>query len=518
MNENIYNKLNTLAEQAGCSQIKDGYNEVRMSMQRSIMKQYAVLGDVNAGKSTIINILAGEKKLPVSVRSNEHAKVAFVESDEHKCRWVELNTSAYVGDGVAEIDSPLWYIDAAVYVLSATTPFSQQDVTAIKACLSHGVPCTLVLSKLDATDESEKDEIIAYIKTQAERRFGSDSLIVINTKDEGSTKQAILNEFASAEDSIDIRDYMLAVSYAKVLKVHISEKYDSAKKKMQIASDKERQAKQTILDEKIAWDKIQLEVESRKLKLIEAMSVEMNRLYADCIASLADKAMLAKSPKEWWEQSLEKEFHREIIRISNKIDRLICSQFTSDRDWLVQTVEKRFGSKLSVDINNSEIQLEDVVFGVTPNGLNSTRTEKTLAMAGLLVSSVALCGVLAYPALAMHSINLLYWKLAGAAVAGTGFWTFMETKKEKAERQQCLKSEISRYILGSRDDNIEVLRKNIEYGYKSMRISIQDLQLATAKAPVSEGDSKILAEFNAISEINRMCDEIVNALLSNEEK
>lgn len=517
MNENIYNKLNALAEQAGCSQIKDSYNEVRVAMQRSIMKQYAVLGDVNAGKSTIINILAGEKKLPVSVRSNEHGKVAFVESDEHKCRWVELSTGAYVGDSMNEIDSPLWYIDAAIYVLSATTPFSQQDVTAIKACLSHGVPCSLVLNKLDATDESEKDEIIAYIKTQAERHFGSDSLIVINTKDEDTTKKAIMDDFTSAEDSSDVRDYMLAVSYAKVLKAHIAEKYDSAKKKMQIASDNERQTKQTILNEKIAWDKIKLEIESRKLKLIEAMSVEMNRLYADCIATLADKAMLAKSPKEWWEQSLEKEFHREIIRISNKIDRLICSQFTSDRDWLVQAVENRFGSKLSIDTDNSETQLEDVVFGVAPDGLSSTRTTKTLAMAGLVVSSVALCGVLVYPALAMHSINALYWKLAGVAVAGTEFWTFMETKKEKTERQQCLKSEIARYILGSRDENIEVLKKNIEYGYKSMSISIQDLQLATAKTPVNEGDSKVLAEFKAISEINRMCDEIVSSLLSNEE-
>lgn len=517
MNENIYNKLNDLAEQAGCSQVKESYNEARVSMQHSVMKQYAVLGDVNAGKSTIINILAGEKKLPVSIRSNEHGKVAFVESDEHNCRWVELSSSSYVGDSVKEIDSPLWYIDAAIYVLSATTPFSQQDVVAIKACLSHGVPCSLVLNKLDVTDESEKEEIIAYIKTQAERHFGSDSLIVINTKDEEATKQIIMNDFASAEDSIDIRDYMLAVSYAKVLKAHIAEKYDSVKKKMQIVSDKERQTKKTILDEKIAWDKIKLEIESRKLKLIETMSVEMNRLYADCIVALADKAMLAKSPKEWWEQSLEKEFRRELIRISNKIDRLICSQFTSDRDWLVQTVENRFGSKLFIDTNNSETQLEDVVFGVAPNGLNGTRTTKMLAMAGLMVSTVALSGVLAYPALAMHSINTLYWKLAGVAVAGTGFWTFMETKKEKTERQQCLKSEISRYILGSRDDNIEVLKKNIEYGYKSMSISIQDLQLAAAKAPVSEGDSKVLAEFKAISEINRMCDEMVSSLLYNEE-
>ncbi len=490
MNENIYNKLNALAEQAGCSQVKESYNEVRVSMQQSIMKQYAVLGDVNAGKSTIINILAGEKKLPVSVRSNEHGKVAFVESDKYNCRWIELSSCSYVGDNLAEVDSPLWHIDAAIYVLSATTPFSQQDVTAIKACIAHGVPCSLALNKLDATDESEKDEIIAYIKTQAERHFGFDSLIVINTKDEEATKQVIMNEFVSAEDSTDIRDYMLAVSYAKTLKEHIAAKYDAMKEKMH---DKEKQTKQTILD-KMAWDKIKLDVEVRKMKLIEAMSVEMNGLYADCIAILADKAMLAKSPKEWWEQSLEKEFRSEIVRISNKIDRLICSQFANDRDWLVQTVERRFGSKLSIDTKNSDTQLDDVIFGVAPEGLNSTRKTKTLAMAGLVVSSVALCGVLVYPVLGMHSINALYWKLAGVAVAGTGFWTFMETKKEKTERQQCLKSEIARYILGSRDDNIEVLKKNIEYGYKRMSISIQDLQLATAKAPTNEGDSKVLAE------------------------
>ncbi len=518
MNEGIYNKLNALAEQTGCSQLKESYNEVRVSMQRSIMKQYAILGDVNVGKSTIINILAGEKKLPVSLRSNEHGKVAYVESDEHNCRWVELSTSAYVGDGVSEIDSPLWYIDAAIYVLSATTPFSQQDVTAIKACLSHGVPCSLALNKLDATDESEKNEIIAYIKTQSEHHFGSDSLILINTKDEDAARKAIMNDFFSAEDSIDVRDYMLAISYAKALKAHIAVKYDSAKEKTRIASDKERQTKQTMLDEKIAWDKIKLEIKARRLKLIEAMSVEMNRLYADCIATLADKAMLAKSPKDWWEQSLEKEFRRESVRISNKIDQLICSQFTSDRDWLVRTVESRFSSKLSIDTNNSETQLEDVIFGVAPDGLNSTRATKTLAIAGLVVSSVALCGVLVYPALAMHSINAFYWKLAGVAVAGTGFWAFMETKKEKTERQQCLKSEIARYILGSRDDNIEVLKKNIEYGYRSMGISIQDLQLARSKAPVSEADSKVLAEFKTISEINRMCDEIVSSLLSNEEQ
>lgn len=514
MNEKIYDMLNELAEQAGCLTVKESYGEVRSSMQQCIMKQYAVLGDVNSGKSTIINILAGEKKLPVSARSNEHGKVAMVESGKHNCRWVELSCASYAEAGMADVDSPLWYMDAAIYVLSATTPFSQQDITAIRACVDHGVPCSLVLSKLDVVDESEKDEIIAYIKAQAERHFGSGSLIVLNTKDEEATKQAVMNEFASAEDSMDIRDYILAVSYAKTLKEHIAVKYESAKGNMQIASEKEKQTKQAFLEKKLAWDKIKLDLEARKMKLIEAMSLEMNNLYANCIANLSDKAMLAKSPKEWWEQSLEKEFHRELVRISNKVDRMICSQVSNDRGWLVQTVEQKFGTRLSVGLNSTETQLEDIMFGVAPEKLGAARTTKTLAVAGLLVSSAALCGVLAYPVIAMHSINTLYWKIAGVAVAGTGFWTFFETQKDKDEKRQCLKSEIARYILGSRDDNIEVLEKNIKYGYDNMRIAIQDLQLTTTKTPANESDSKVFAEFKAISELNRKCDEIVNSLLS----
>lgn len=516
MNGKIYDELNALAEQAGCLEVKDDYNEVRTQVRGNGMKQYAVLGDVNSGKSTIINLLAGEKKLPVSARSNEHGKAAFVESDEHNCRWVELGFAAYMDDGAADADSPLWHMDAAIYVLSATTPFSQQDVAAVRACAAHGVPCSLVLSKLDVIDESERDEIIAYIKAQAERHFGSDSLVVINTRDEEATRRAVIHEFASAEDSADIREYMLAVSYAKTLKARIAVEYESAKEKARIASEKEKQTKQARLDEKLAWDKIKLEIEAHKLKLAEAVSEEMNRLYAGCVASLTDKAMLARSPKEWWEQSLEKEFRAELAGISTEIDRMICSRVAEDRDWLVQTVERRFGAKPSVDVGNAGARLEDIVFGVAPEKLGASRTTKTVAMAGLLVSSVALCGVLAYPVIAMHSINTLYWKIAGAAVAGTGFWTLYEAKTDKEEKRQCLKSEIARYILRSRDDNIEVLKKNIEYGYESMRISVQDLQLATSKAPENEGDAKVFAAFKAISELDRRCDGIVNALLSRE--
>ena len=80
-----------------------------------------------------------------------------------------------------------------------------------------------------------------------------------------------------------------------------------------------------------------------------------------------------------------------------------------------------------------------------------------------------------------------------------------------------MRSEIARYILASRDENIEVLKKNIEYGYKSMGISIQDLQLATTSAPANVGDRSVFAAFKALSEMNRKCDEIVNSLLSKEE-
>ncbi len=514
MNEKIYDMLNELADKAGCPAEKEAYNEVRTMMQESSIKQYAILGDANSGKSTIINALAGEKILPATVMANEHDNVAFVESGEHQCRWVELALEAYAGGKTADVKSPLWFMDAAVYVFSATAPFSQQDVDAIRACIAHGVPCSLVVGKIDVVDEAERSEVISYVRAQAERFFGTDSVIIINARDTEATKQAILGEFAAAEDSRDIREYMLAVSYARVLKENISKKYEEAKKNMQAVTNKEAKTKQDILNKKIAWDGIALEIESRKMKLIEDMSVEMNRLYSECIAHLTDSAMKAKSPKDWWEKSLEEEFGREITSISNQIDRMICYRVAGDRDWLVHTVEEKFGSQLSIDTSSTKAQLESAMFGLAPEKLNSVSKGKNIAIAGLAVSSVALCAVLTYPVITMHAVNILSWAVAGVAVAGTGFWTFMETKKDLGEKQECLKSEIARYILGSRDDNIEILKKNIEYGYDNMNISIQDLEMATTKAPASKDDKKTYEDFKTLSDLNRNCDEIVNSLLS----
>ena len=75
--------------------------------------------------------------MPVSIRSNEHEKIALVDSDEYNCRLIEMSFDAYLQNDLADVDSPLWYIDSAIYVLSATTPFSQQDVTAIKHLLHY---------------------------------------------------------------------------------------------------------------------------------------------------------------------------------------------------------------------------------------------------------------------------------------------------------------------------------------------------------------------------------------------
>lgn len=516
MNEKVFDLLNELALQAGCSRMKDSYNQVRQSIRQSIMKQYAVLGDVNAGKSTVMNILAGEKKLPVSMRSDEHEKVALVESDKDRCRWVELNSQTYTDENLANVGSPMWYMDAAVYILSATTPFSQQDLAAIKACFGHGVPCTLVLSKLDMVDQEEQDEIIAYVKKQAERRFGTEEVIILNTKDAEGARRAVLDAFVTSEESRDVREYMLAVSYAKSLKQHISAQHEAAREKMQEASNRQKQAKQAALDDSIAWDTILLELQSRQLKLVDKMSGMMHRLYNESIEHLTAQASLAKSPRAWWENDLEKAFGRELTRISDSIDRMICTQVAQDRDWLLLEVERKFGVKPNVDTDRARIQLAKMRFGVAPDKLSVSRKTKTAALAGLVITSAALCGVLAYPVIAMHSINSIYWKLAGAAVVGTGFWTFMEIQKDRDAKRKILREEISRYVHNSRDENIEVLKKNIAYGYENMSLSVQDVQLASAKPSVSQEDTRLQGQFKAVSEMNRQCDEILNTLLSKE--
>ncbi len=64
MNDAIYMKLDVLAEQAGDNDLKKTYNDVRVSIQKNVIKRYVILGDVNSGKSTIVNIFAGKRNFP----------------------------------------------------------------------------------------------------------------------------------------------------------------------------------------------------------------------------------------------------------------------------------------------------------------------------------------------------------------------------------------------------------------------------------------------------------------------
>ena len=158
---------------------------------------------------------------------------------------------------------------------------------------------------MDGVDEAKRNEIIEYIKTQGKRQFGVDALLIVYSKNEEETRQAVMALFSTVQDSVDARDRLLALNYAKELKARLIVKYDAANAAFQALSEQDNQAKQKILNEKQAWDKNGLELEDRKLKLINATTNETDRLYSDCVATFTEKAALAKSPKDLWKRPLK---------------------------------------------------------------------------------------------------------------------------------------------------------------------------------------------------------------------
>lgn len=158
---------------------------------------------------------------------------------------------------------------------------------------------------MDGVDEAKRNEIIEYIKTQGKRQFGVDALLIVYSKNEEETRQAVMALFSTVQDSVDARDRLLALNYAKELKARLIVKYDAANAAFQALSEQDNQGKQKILNEKQAWDKNGLELEDRKLKLINATTNEPDRLYSDCVATFTEKAALAKSPKDWWKTPLK---------------------------------------------------------------------------------------------------------------------------------------------------------------------------------------------------------------------
>ena len=161
----------------------------------------AMLGRTNVGKSTLVNLLVGEKVAATAdkvqttrtaikgIANRENSQIIFIDTPGiHKPKHElgkTLNRNAYTAIQEA---------DLIFYMVDATQSFGSGDEFLLERVKNSNLPCFLILSKIDLIDK----EKLLYILTKWQARHNFDEIIPIS---------------ALTEDNLDTllkvaRDYM----------------------------------------------------------------------------------------------------------------------------------------------------------------------------------------------------------------------------------------------------------------------------------------------------------------------
>ncbi|MGB1289328.1 MAG: dynamin family protein, partial [Aggregatilineales bacterium] len=176
---------------------------------RDMFFMVAVIGEFNAGKSSFVNSLIGEKLLPMGItptteyieliRYNVEPQLVPVVREDGLREWAHPNTGA---PGVAIVDTPgtgsvfeahentahgfLHRSDLVIFLISAKHAFAETERMYLELAKSYGKKIILVVNQVDLLNASEQQEVRRFIESQIKEKLNLDPLIFMV-----SAKQAL---------------------------------------------------------------------------------------------------------------------------------------------------------------------------------------------------------------------------------------------------------------------------------------------------------------------------------------
>lgn len=175
----LFEKLLPLAAEAGCEETVKSLNGQMEKLIAQEDTHVVVTGGANSGKTTLINHMVGNEIREESLLNEEEKPLRIVfqktaDDDAYECRTVV--NQAWYDEGVvlyemkiqdmlcgenAGLKEEMNTKDVVLYMVSAITPFTYEDVNAVKALA--GLSVRVVLNKLELIDEESRDKVVEYV-------------------------------------------------------------------------------------------------------------------------------------------------------------------------------------------------------------------------------------------------------------------------------------------------------------------------------------------------------------------
>lgn len=160
----------------------------------------AVIGEFNAGKSTFVNAMLGDRLLPTGItptteyieliRYNEQPQRVPVVREDGLREWAHPNTGA---EGVAIVDTPgtgsvfarhekiakdfLHRSDLVIFVISAKRAFAETERMYLELAKNYGKKIILVVNQVDLLEEDQRQEVRRFIDNQVKQTLNLEPLI-----------------------------------------------------------------------------------------------------------------------------------------------------------------------------------------------------------------------------------------------------------------------------------------------------------------------------------------------------
>lgn len=236
----------------------------------------SVIGEFNAGKSTFINALIGEKLLPMGIKptteyielirySPEPNRKPVVRADGLR-EWSHPNIGT---DGVAIVDTPgtgsifqkhektakdfLHRSDLVIFVISAKRAFGESERLYLELAKDYGKKIILVLNQMDLLNPAEQAEVKKFVEERVQEFLNIEPLLFAT-----SGKQYFEN---GGDNALNDESGILAV------RAHLRGVYQEAPP-----------AKQKLLTQLATTEKITESVYSTIQKKLDAVSLDTGRI------------------------------------------------------------------------------------------------------------------------------------------------------------------------------------------------------------------------------------------------
>ncbi|MBR2589740.1 MAG: hypothetical protein IKE65_02325 [Clostridia bacterium] len=218
--------------------------EAASASQSEDTLKIAVTGNFNAGKTTLINAIAGKELREVSgisVDDELPLRLSFEKMPEQEgFECFDVYDPVWNEEEVIFYDlkfedifqagtfKPVMYdMDMVFYLVSALQVFTAEDMYALEQLKRYKIK--IILTKLDAVDEESKDSVIKFVDDMC-NKLGLDSALVIekgNNEEIGKHLRGLLPSFGEIEQMRQQRADGFAREAVSLLKKGVERKLDA---------------------------------------------------------------------------------------------------------------------------------------------------------------------------------------------------------------------------------------------------------------------------------------------------